>query len=81
MKRQEISEKVKDIISYMSEIPLDLCTDSTKLRYELFADDLDLIELLLALEMKFNISIPDDKFEQCTTIEQVINLVELKLNE
>lgn len=79
MKRQEISEKVKDIISYMSEIPLDLCTDSTKLRYELFTDDLDLIELLLALEMKFNISIPDNKFEQCTTIEQVINLVELKL--
>ena len=81
MKRQEISEKVKDIISNLSNIPLERCKNSTKLCYELFADDLDLIELLLALEMKFNISIPDDKFEQCTTIEQVINLVELKLNE
>jgi acyl carrier protein len=42
---------------------------------DLGADSLDTVELTMALEDEFNIEIPDDDADKCTTVQQFIDLV------
>ena len=45
---------------------------------DLGADSLDTVELIMALEEKFNIDIPDDDAEALTTVTAVIKYLEEK---
>ncbi|MFZ2937219.1 MAG: acyl carrier protein [Candidatus Omnitrophota bacterium] len=47
---------------------------------DLGADSLDSIELIMALEEKFNIEIPDDAAEGMNTVDDVIRYVAKKTN-
>lgn len=42
---------------------------------DLPADSLDLVEIVMKLEQKFDICIPDDKVEELTSVRKVINHV------
>jgi len=44
-------------------------------------DSIDIVELSLALESEFDISIPDADFEQWTTIESVVEYINSKETE
>ena len=54
---EAITEEVRQIISKELNIPLETLTPDTALR-ELGVESLDLIEIIFALEDKFDISIP-----------------------
>ncbi|MCL4432502.1 MAG: acyl carrier protein, partial [Epsilonproteobacteria bacterium] len=45
---------------------------------DLGADSLDVVELVMALEEKFDIEIPDDEAEKIQTVQDVINYIEGK---
>ena len=45
---------------------------------DLGADSLDTVELIMALEEKFNVDIPDNEAETLTTVGAVINYIEKK---
>jgi len=47
---------------------------------DLGADSLDLIELVIALEGKFNIEIPDEDAEGMNTVKDVVRYIEAKTN-
>ena len=58
-----------------SEIPRD-----ASLRDDLALDDLDTIELILALEEEFKIVIEDEEIGALNTVEDIFALIERKLN-
>ncbi|KIM11279.1 MAG: acyl carrier protein [Sulfuricurvum sp. PC08-66] len=45
---------------------------------DLGADSLDVVELVMALEEKFDIEIPDEEAESIQTVQDVINYIESK---
>jgi acyl carrier protein len=50
-------------------------TPSKSFVEDLNADSLDLTELIMTLEEKFNIEIPEDKAEKLKTVKDVIDFV------
>ena len=42
---------------------------------DLGADSLDTVELIMALEEKFNTEIPDEEAEKMTTVQDVLNYI------
>jgi acyl carrier protein len=67
---ETVEEKVRKIVADT------LGTDELKLSPEtdvykhLGADSLDVVELVVNLEREFNVTIPDEKVERMTTIQQ-----------
>ena len=47
---------------------------------DLGADSLDSIELVMALEERFNIEIPDEDAEKMNTVEDVVKYIAAKTN-
>ena len=45
---------------------------------DLGADSLDVVELVMALEEKFDIEIPDDEAEKIQTVKDVVDYIESK---
>ena len=45
---------------------------------DLGADSLDVVELVMALEEKFDIEIPDEEAEKIQTVQNVLDYVEAK---
>lgn len=46
----------------------------TKIFEDLKFDDLDFVELLMDLEVKFNIHIPETDYAKCKTVGDIFNL-------
>ena len=73
---QEIAQKVKSIIIDQLGVDESEVTLEASLTTDLGADSLDTVELIMELEEKFNISIPDDDDENLTTVGQIISYLE-----
>ncbi|MDD2358633.1 MAG: acyl carrier protein, partial [Thiovulaceae bacterium] len=52
--------------------------EDSKFVEDLGADSLDVVELVMALEEKFDIEIPDDEAEKIQTVKDVMNYIESK---
>jgi acyl carrier protein len=48
---------------------------------DLGADSLDTVELIMALEEKFGIEVPDEDAEKLVTVGKAIEYIEMKLRE
>ena len=59
--RDEIKEKVIDIVVEQLQISRDQVTEEASLVDDLGADSLDVAEVIMELEDEFDISIPDDE--------------------
>lgn len=82
MDRGEIEQKVKEIIALQFGVRIDELEDDTKFETDLNADSLDNVELIMALEDRFNLSgIPDEDVEKLFNIRLVIDYVEKILGE
>jgi acyl carrier protein len=60
----EILEKVKKIIAEQLDVPEADIVPSASFVDDLGADSLDQVELIMAMEEEFNISIPDEDAEK-----------------
>ena len=54
-------------------------TESARFKDDLDADSLDLVELVMALEEEFDISVPEEELEGIETVGQAYELVAGKL--
>ena len=61
-------EKVKEIIANQLSVDVKKLTEETNIAEELGADSLDVVEILMALEEEFNVSIPDEAIPNIKTI-------------
>ncbi len=77
-----IENKVKKIISEQLGLSIDEIKNSKSFSDDLGADSLDTVELIMALEEKFDIEISDENAEKIidvqSAIDHVINLVNEK---
>jgi acyl carrier protein len=73
---KELLVKVKQIISEQLGVDEDEVTTTASFVDDLGADSLDQVELVMALEEKFEIEIPDDDAEKLRTVQDAIDYIE-----
>ncbi len=79
MTREEIFEQVKEVIADRLGVDPDEIKMESRLIEDLGADSLDNAELVMNLEEKFGIEIPDEDQSKIQTIEDIVNYIEEKL--
>ncbi len=71
----DVRERVRSIIAEQLGVEISRVTDDASFTTDLGADSLDLVELIMAFEEKFDISIPDDQAETITTVGKAIQYI------
>ncbi len=71
-------DKVKKLISNQLNVAESKITEDSRLIEDLGADSLDTVELLMAFEEEFGISIPDEEAMNMKTIKDIVNLIDSK---
>jgi acyl carrier protein len=79
MDKAELQEKLVGILSETLSVEPGKVTPDARLKEDLNADSLDLVEAVLALEEEFGVTIPEDEMEGVTTAGQAVDLVASKL--
>lgn len=75
MEREELLEKVKAVIVDQLSVEEDDVTEDASFVDDLGADSLDIVELVMALEEEFGISIPDEEAENIKTVGDAANYI------
>lgn len=81
MKREEILEKVKDLIADKLGVDRDEVVEDASLIDDLGADSLDLVDLVMAFEEEFGIKIEDEELEKIKTVKDVVDGIISKVGE
>ncbi|NLX89489.1 MAG: acyl carrier protein [Syntrophomonadaceae bacterium] len=74
-----VFEELKKIIVEIKDIPEDQITLESSFADDLEADSLDIVEMLMLLEERFDIQIPEEAAEKMKTVQDVIDYVEARL--
>ncbi|MFK0389790.1 acyl carrier protein [Campylobacter coli] len=69
-------DDVKAVVVEQLSIDADAVKMESKIIEDLGADSLDVVELIMALEEKFEVEIPDSDDEKLIKIEDVVNYIE-----
>jgi len=75
----EAFEKFKQCAVEVLQVPPEKVTKDASFADDLDADSLDLVELVMALEEKFDISVDESELEGVQTVGQAFELVTSKL--
>lgn len=73
MSKEEVFEKVKEIIVEQLGVEEEKVTMEANFRDHLEADSLDLVELIMAFEEEFGGEISDEEAQQITTVGEAVN--------
>jgi acyl carrier protein len=71
-------DDIREVVVEQLSVNADEVKEDAKFVEDLGADSLDVVELVMALEEKFDIEIPDDEAEKITTLNDVVAYVESK---
>jgi len=75
MSPDEIESKVKEIICNQLEVSPEQIKPEASFIDDLKADSLAVVELVLALEQEFNITISEEETEQIKTVKDATNYI------
>ncbi len=76
MNKEEILEKLKNIIVDQLGIDKESVTEESTFVDDLEADSLDIVELIMNIEEEFEIEIPDADAEKIVTVGDVVKYIE-----
>lgn len=76
-----VGDQVKDIISEELGLDREKVKDEAVLQTDLGADSLDIVELVMKLEDKFDMKIPDEDAEGLKTVGDAISYIEANSNK
>ncbi len=71
MDKEELMERIKEIIADKLGVDIDEVTDDADLIDDLDADSLDLVDLAMAIEDEFGVTIPDEELEKIRAVRDV----------
>lgn len=71
-------DDIKEVVVEQLSVNPDEVKPDSKFVEDLGADSLDVVELVMALEEKFDIEIPDDEAEKIQTLNDVVAYIESK---
>jgi len=76
MDREEILQKIIDVIADQISVDVDEIDESTSLENDLEVDSLDLLQIVTAIEDEFNITIEDEAFGTVKTVGDALTYIE-----
>lgn len=79
MSNDEAFEKFTECAVEVLQVPADKVTREARFSEDLDADSLDLVELVMALEETFDVSVDETELEGIETIGQAFDLISAKL--
>jgi acyl carrier protein len=71
-----VFEKIKDALVNQLELDPDKISGDTLIIEDLGADSLDIMELMMAMEEEFNITIPDEGIQDVKTVNDAVEFIE-----
>ncbi|NCO76038.1 MAG: acyl carrier protein [Cyanobacteria bacterium] len=74
----EILEKVQGIVVDQLDVEIERVTPEANFVNDLDADSLDVVELVMALEEKFEIEITDEEAEKISTVGAAVEHIQSK---
>ncbi len=72
-------EKFRECAVEVLQVPEDKVTREARFAEDLDADSLDLVELVMALEETFDVSVDESELEGIETVGQAFDLIDAKL--
>lgn len=75
MDRDELFEKIKGVIVEQLGVDEDDVAEDAAFVDDLGADSLDIVELVMALEEEFGVSIPDEQAEKIKTVGDAVDFI------
>ena len=79
MEREEVLSAIQGVAVEVLSVEASQVTEEARFKEDLEADSLDLVELVMALEEGFDISVPEEDLEGVTTVGQAVDLVVAKV--
>ncbi len=79
MDRDEVFATIKSAAAEVLGVDESAVTESARFKDDLDADSLDLVELVMALEERLDISVPEEDLEGVETVGQALDLVSNKV--
>ncbi len=73
-----VLDEVKEVVAEQLGVNIDEIKEDSKFAEDLGADSLDVVELVMALEEKFDIEIPDEEAEKIQTVGDAVKFIEEK---
>lgn len=74
-------EKVKAILADQLNVKADKINLESKIVEDLGADSLDVVEMLMSVEDKFNVSVSDEEAVNLKTVKDIVDLLEGKIKK
>ena len=71
-------EEIKNMLAEQLGVSADSINEETSFKDDLGADSLDLFEVIMALEAKYEIEIPTEDLEKMTTVGSVLTYLKNK---
>jgi acyl carrier protein len=78
--RDDVVKTMREVLASELDVDADKVNADARFKEDLDADSLDLVEVVLALEEKFGIEIPDDEIAGVKTVGEAADLVIAKQN-
>jgi acyl carrier protein len=80
MERDKALEVLREVAVEVLSVEPDIVTEQARFKEDLDADSLDLVELVMGLEERFDIAVPEEDLEGVTTVGQAVDLVMAKVS-
>ena len=80
MERAEVLAALSEVAVEVLSVEPDQVTEEARFKEDLDADSLDLVELVMDLEERFDISVPEEDLENVATVGQTVDLVMSKVD-
>jgi len=75
MERDDAVAALREVAVEVLSVEPEAVTEDARFKEDLDADSLDLVELVMGLEERFDISVPEEDLENVTTVGQAVDLV------
>jgi acyl carrier protein len=79
MERAVALVTIKEVAAEVLSVDPGQVTETARFKEDLDADSLDLVELVMGLEERFDIEVPEEDLEGVTTVGQAVDLVLAKV--
>ncbi len=79
MERDEALAALREVAVEVLSVEPDTVVEDARFKEDLDADSLDLVELVMGLEERFDISVPEEDLEDVGTVGQAVDLVLAKV--